>query len=66
MKVGFGTFKGSGAIALGVAIARGEALCSVSAEIAGICDAAGMRSIAPGVVGVEGCVGRDRGGSVDK
>jgi len=38
----------------------------VSTEIAGICGAAGMRSIAPGVVGVEGCVGRDRAGIVDE
>ena len=38
----------------------------MSWESGGIPDAAGMRSIAPGVVGVEGCVGAVRGGSVDE
>ena len=39
---------------------------AVSTPIGGILGGAGMRSAAPGVVGVEGCVGTVPGGSVDE
>ena len=39
---------------------------AVSWETGGIVGVAGRRSAAPGVVGVEGCVGRDLGGSLDE
>ena len=62
MGAGFGAFEGWGAIALGAAIG---AVGAVSWAIGGIVGGAGIRAVAPGVVGVEGWVGRARGGSMD-
>lgn len=50
--------------AIGLGVARFGA--AVSWEIGGIVGATVMRAVAPGVVGVEGCVGAVRGGIVDK
>ena len=63
MGAGFGAFEGWGAIALGVAIG---AVGAVSWAIGGIVGGAGIRAVAPGVVGVEGCVRAVRGGSLEK
>ena len=61
MGAGFCAIELGGAIGLGVA-----RFGAVSWETGGIVGVAGRRSAAPGVVGVEGCVGAVRGGSVDK
>ncbi|MCC3444204.1 MAG: hypothetical protein JGK01_21350, partial [Microcoleus sp. PH2017_03_ELD_O_A] len=52
--------------ALGGAIELGGAIGAVSWAIGGIVGAAGMRSLALGIVGAEGCVRVVRGGSVKK
>ena len=63
MGAGFGAFEGWVAIALGGAI---RAVGAVSWALGGIVGWVGIRAVAPGVVGVEGCVRGVRGGSLEK